>query len=169
MKIGRWTILFFSLTAFFCGVFLGQAQKPSTKAVLEIAGAKLSLGMTEAQVDAVLQGVTINKIKNVWLIEDDKTVEFTDGKLTFARRAWTVKDNDIMMPLYGLVGNMNREGYVACRVYTTSNPNSWGLAIHRVLIDCGEKSILISRFSRENGGTHNEISEVLGSSELLVR
>lgn len=64
-------------------------------AVLEVAGAKLRLGMTKADVVEKLAGAPITKInENNWVValpgKLGPSIQFTNGRLNFAERYWTI-------------------------------------------------------------------------------
>jgi hypothetical protein len=116
---------------------------------MEVAGAKLHLGMTKAEVTERLAGSQFRKInENFWVMgpedHDGPSLQFTNGHLTFVSRNWVTYDNDIMEALFGAVTSLNDEGFSACKV-TADTKTDPTMTLHRVWIECGEKTILIIR------------------------
>jgi hypothetical protein len=144
-----------------------HAQQRS-KAVLEVAGANLRLGMTKAQVAEKLAGHEIAKLhEDEWMVgslekkELGPTLQFTNGVLSFADRYWTTYDNDVAEALFGAVSSLNSEGLLNC-VVTADTAASPSLTAQRVWIKCGEKSILLVRRSF-GGKSYNSVYERLGN------
>jgi hypothetical protein len=151
-----------------------QAQKKDPpelgSAVLEVASARLRLGMTKAEVTEKLSGAPITKInENNWVIAASgslgPTVQFTNGRLNFAERYWTTSDNDIAEALFGVVNALNKEGFSACKVttYTNTAPDT---TVHGVWIQCGEKSVRLTR-DTFGGKSYNMVYEQLGGMHDL--
>jgi hypothetical protein len=141
-------------------------SQQASKAYIEIGGTKLRLGMTKADVAEKLAGVVITKDKeDFWLIGAEKSIsqslQFTNGRLSYASRYWPTFDNDILEAFYGAVTYLNNEGYSTCKVNADSKlePNE---KLQRVWIRCGEKTILVARASLD-GKTYNTVDEMLGS------
>src|SRR5277367_6257254 len=90
-------------------------------AYMEVAGAKLHLGMTKAEVTGRLAGSAFRKLdENMWMMgsekDDGPTLQFTNGRLNFVSRDWITYDNDITAALFGVVTSLNDEGFSACKV-----------------------------------------------------
>jgi hypothetical protein len=142
-----------------------KAQQVS-KADIEIGGTRLRLGMTKADVAEKLTGVPITKDKeDFWLIGAEKSIsqslQFTNGRLSYASRYWPTFDNDILEAFYGAVTHLNNEGFSTCKVNADSKlePDE---KLQRVWIRCGEKTILLARNSF-GGKTYNTVDEMLGN------
>jgi len=156
----------FSLIALLSVVFVLQInyQQPD-KGSIEIGGATLHLGMTKATISEKLRGVEImrNDKDDFWFVgpPPSQSIQFTNGKLSYAGRNWTTYDNDIAQTLHGAVNHFNREGYSQCRVEADSKDEP-GNTLQRIWIRCGEKSILIARMSFAGGKAYNTVEEMLG-------
>lgn len=155
------------LTLFALSSILSSARQrtPSQwgRAVLEVSGTKVHLGMTKAEVSEKLSGTEISKInENNWVVGaiPGPTLQFTNGRLSYADRYWITYDNDIVEALFGAVNSLNQEGFSACTVTAVLKtlPDSTG---HSVEIMCGEKSVLITRLSF-GGKSYNSVYEQLG-------
>jgi hypothetical protein len=152
-----------------------HAQKRDTtewgSAVLEVAGATLRLGMTKAEVTEKLSGAPVTKInENYWMVAAGANLgpalQFTNGRLNFADRYWTTRDNDIAEALFGAVNTLNKEGFSACKVTATTD-TAPDVTTHGVWIQCGEKSVLLVR--RNMGGSfYNTVYEQLGSLHAIA-
>ena len=145
-----------------------QTTRQLSKAAIEVAGTKLRLGMTKAQVAEKLAGHEITKVQeDEWMVASlekkqlGPTLQFTHGSLSYADRYWTTYDNDIVEALFGAVSTLNREGFSKCTV-TADDSVSPDLTAHRVWISCGEKTVLVLRDSID-GKSHNMVYERLGS------
>jgi hypothetical protein len=90
------------------------------------------------------------------------SVQFKNGRLSFADRSWGIKNGDTAEELFGAVNSINGEGYSQCNVFadTRSFPE---MTTQRVWMKCGNKSIVVLRTSYTNGHTYNEVSEQLGT------
>jgi hypothetical protein len=151
----------------FSSVIHAQKKDPTEwgSAALEVAAAKLRLGMTKAEVVEKLSGAPITKInENNWVIAASgnlgPSIQFTNGHLNYAERYWTTADNDIAEALFGAVNVLNKEGFSACKVttYTNTAPD---MTVHGVWIQCGEKSIRLTRDTM-GGKSYNMVYEQLG-------
>jgi hypothetical protein len=147
-----------------------QAQKKGAtrwgSASIEVAGAKLHLGMTKAEVTEQLAGSQLTKIDDRnWLIgpveHAGPTLQFTNEHLNFVSREWTTYDNDVTQALFGVVTALNGEGFSVCKVTadTKTDPTSTN---QRVWISCGEKTALVMRLTMA-GKTYNIVEENLGA------
>ncbi|HMD98610.1 MAG TPA: hypothetical protein VKM93_14915 [Terriglobia bacterium] len=140
-----------------------------SKGRIEVFGVRLQLGMTKADVIEKLGSVRIVKVKdNFWLVgpeDSTSSLQFENGRLTFAGRSWGTKGGDvtgdIAEELFGAVTSMNDEGYSQCDV-STDTRSSPEMKTERVWLRCGDKSIVVVRSSYPNGHTYNEVSEALG-------
>jgi hypothetical protein len=138
------------------------------KVEIEVAGHKLHLGMTKAQVTEKLTGAEITKIRNdEWMVgslekkEFGPTLQFTNGVLSYAERFWTVSDNDTVEQLFGVVSSLNSEGVSRCCVTADTN-DSPGISAKRVWIMCGDKSVLVIRRTIVGEHSYDAVYERLG-------
>lgn len=150
-----------------CSILSAQQKSPSPrgKAVLEVSGTKLHLGMTKAEVSEKLSGKEFWKVnENNWVVAAKEklgpSLQFTDGHLNFADRYWVTYDNDIVEALFGAVNSLNQEGFSACAV-TAGTKASPDVTAQNIWIMCGEKSVLITRHTI-GGKSHNMVYEQLG-------
>jgi hypothetical protein len=141
-------------------------QKRLSKAAIDVRGTNLRLGMTKAEVTDKLAGNAITKAhEDHWIVapsdELGPSLQFTNGRLSYADRYWITYDNDIAEALFGAVNSLNQEGFSACSVtaHTKTEPATM---LHQVSIECGEKSILLVR-SSFGGKSYNTVYEQLGS------
>jgi hypothetical protein len=137
-----------------------------SKAAIDVHGTKLRLGMSKGEVTDKLTGNEITKDdEDNWNIASSgnlgPTLQFTDGRLSYADRYWTTYDNDIAEALFGAVNSLNQEGFSACTV-TADTKTEPDTTAHRVWIRCGEKSILLVRDSIGEK-SHNMVYEQLGA------
>lgn len=142
---------------------LGPSQKTDHAASIEINGVSLRLGMTKSEVEQKFQGSQIVKSsQDGWLIGNPGSLlHFTVGRLTFAERNWPNQSNDIGEQLFGAVNSINSEGFYNCRVYTDVKTDP-AATLHRVWIDCGDKSVLVARYVGASGKVYNTVDEHLG-------
>jgi hypothetical protein len=144
-------------------------QSPLSNDSIEIIHAKLRLGMTEAEVAEKLSGAEISRGPgSVWIVQQNGSViQFENGKLVFATRAWSNESNDIVDALFGVVSYFNSEGDKACSVFADNYPDpslsdeKLRISGQRVRISCGDKSIVISK-DTINGQTFSSVTEALG-------
>jgi hypothetical protein len=144
-------------------------QSPLSSDSIEILHAKLRLGMTEAEAAEKLSGAEINRGPgSIWIVQQNGSViQFDNGKLVFATRAWSIENNDIVEALFGVVRYFNDEGNRACSVsaesVSTPNSSDEGLrtTLRTVRIICGDKSIFISKDTM-NGHDFSAVVEALG-------
>jgi len=149
---------------------LAQQKKsgPLSKEFIEVAGVKLRIGMTKAEVADKLADVqNVTKLnEKTWLI-DRKTetwpsgVQFKNGILVFADRGWRTKDTDAVQALFGVVSSLNREGYSDCSIATDTLTNP-GEVNDRVWIHCGLKTVLVAHIQLGEK-TFEEVIEQLGT------
>ncbi len=149
--------------------FLYAQTSPSAKLrkdYIDVFGTRLRIGMTKADVAEKLSGAEIIRVhEDSWLVGPEKStssVQFKNGRLTFADRSWGTKNGDVAEELFGAVNSINSEGYSQCHVFadTRSFPE---MTTQRVWMQCGNKSLLVLRTSYINGHTYNEVSEQLGT------
>jgi hypothetical protein len=147
---------------------LANAYAQREKADVEVAGHKLHLGMTKAQVTEKLAGVEFTKIReDEWMVgslekkEIGPTLQFTNGVLSYAERFWTVTDDDVVEQLFGVVSSLNGEGFSECTVTADTN-DSPDIRAKRVWISCGEKSVLVVQRTVVGGHSHDAVYERLG-------
>jgi hypothetical protein len=134
-----------------------QTSKPS----IEIAGMTLRLGMAKADVAELFVGTQITKIdEQTWMIGNNGTVQFKNGKMIFGERAWMNDSGDQIDAIFKAVSSLNREGFSACRVLSDTPAYT-----ERVGIDCGQKSVPITKTISGNQRLV-EVSERLGDFEL---
>jgi hypothetical protein len=138
------------------------------KAAIDVCGVKLRLGMTKGQVTDRLAGSEITKVNDDdWIVaasgKSGPLLRFRNGRLTFASRDWPTYDNDIGEALFGAVTALNQEGFSACTVTADIKADPTA-TLHRVLIACGEKSLLIVRANFSGSGkSYNTVDENLGT------
>jgi hypothetical protein len=142
-----------------------HAPAQSGRATIEVGSTKLRLGMTKAQVEEKLSGHDITKIQpNEWMVSSEKelgpTLQFSNGQLTFADRYWTTSDNDIGEAFFGAATTLNQEGFSACTLESGTKVSP-DMTAHNVWINCGEKSILVTRHLM-GGKSYNMVYEQLG-------
>jgi len=142
----------------------GQESSRSNNAFIEISGTKLHLGMTMAEVKEKLAGDTSEVKENLWIVGSNipgPIVQFTKGRLNFANRIWTTPDNDFPVALWGAVNTLNEQGFDSCKVTAGSKvtPDSES---HNIWIDCGEKSVLLTRQSMSGKIIYTRVYEQLG-------
>jgi len=151
-----------------------QRQHQVSRAALEVAGTRLVMGMTKAQVTEKLAGVNIEKLHDDrWMIgslekgkeELGPILEFSNGMLSYAEREWSTSANDVPGALFGAMTSLNKEGFSDCHVtadlYTAPDTKA-----QRVWIHCGEKSVLlITRFIGDHGYT--SVLEQLGAMRSI--
>lgn len=144
---------------------LVYAQRRLSRSAIDVKGVKLRLGMSKSEVSEKLVGNEITKTdEDDWMVaasgELGPSLEFTDGRLSFADRYWVTYDNDISEALYGAVTSLNQEGLPACTVNTDikTDPDS---SLHRLWILCGEKSIVMVH-NMTHARTFNTVHEQLG-------
>jgi len=139
------------------------------RAVIEVGGAELRLGMTKGEVTDKLAGNAITKAKDDdWIVapsgQSGPFLQFTNGRLSFASRNWATYDNDIAEALFGAVTSLNQQGFSACTV-TTDIKADPTMTLHRIWITCGEKTLLVARASfSDSGKSYNTVDEHLGTA-----
>ena len=165
MKNAIITIL--ACTSFASIVYAEQQSSRIRHASIEVGGTRLSLGMSKIQVKEKLAGQEITYIhEDEWMLgsfdkkELGPTIQFTNGRLSYADRNWVTYDNDIAEAMFGAVKTLNNEGFSRCNV-TADDSVSPDLTAHRVWIECGEKTVLIIRRSF-GGKSYNSVDERLG-------
>ena len=134
---------------------------------MDVAGAKLHLGMTPSEVAQRLSGTAYRKESDrFWIVGENPNqfgpvMQFTDGRLNFVSRNWGTTDNDIAEALFGVITSLNSEGFSLCKVSADvkADPSS---SAHRVWIACGEKTVLVHRMTI-SGKTYNTVDEQLGA------
>jgi len=142
-----------------------QASQQLSKTTIEVAGTKLRLGMTKAQVAEKLVGHEVTKWhENDWTLGSRQnpgdTLQFTGGVLSYAEREWTTGVNDVAEALFGAVSALNDEGFSACSV-TADTHSSPDISAQRVWIMCGEKTVAVIRRSI-GGKSFTSVEEELG-------
>jgi hypothetical protein len=132
-------------------------------ASIEINGVALRLGTSKNEVEQKYGPSEILKSsEDGWLIgQVQSLVHFTNGKLTFAERNWPNQDNDIGEQLFGVINSLNAEGFNNCKVFTDVKTDP-AATLHRVWIDCGDKTILVVRYLGTSGKIFNTVDEHLG-------
>ncbi|MGC1902326.1 MAG: hypothetical protein WA715_00735 [Candidatus Acidiferrum sp.] len=153
------------LTAFSSILCAGQtSSEQSIKAFIEIGGVKLRLGMSKSEVAEKLVGSAVTKINGDWWVlgKVSPSLQFTDGRLSFADRTWSTTEDDIAESLFGVVNSFNAEGYSACKISADISSSPASMA-QRVWIDCGEKTILVMVDQPSSSGKgYSWVSERLG-------
>ena len=90
------------------------AQKTASlqlsKAAIDVDGTKLRLGMSKGEVTDKLVGDEITKYhEDDWFVgppeKDGPTLQFTNGRLSYADRNWVTYDNDTAEALFGAVNS----------------------------------------------------------------
>jgi hypothetical protein len=156
MKRTTWFLALIGLSP----ILYASQQKPSqqlTRASIEIVGVTLHLGMEKAEVAERFAGTQITKIdEQTWMIANNGTVQFKNGKVVFAARSWMNGGGDQIDAIFKAVSSLNREGFSACRVLSDTPAYT-----ERVGIDCGQKSVLITKTVSGNQRAV-DVSERLG-------
>lgn len=163
-----WVFVFVTMLGSF--LYAQTKRSPTDSAFIEIAGIKLRLGMTPREVTAKLPGTKITRIHgDLWGIGGEEspteTIQFTNGRLSFAQRYWKSFDNDIVESLFGAVSTLNQQGYSQCTVQTREKRTPDAL-VHAVWIVCGEKAVSITR-DTIGDKSYNMVYEQLGDMRLL--
>ena len=161
-----------TILAFVASTMAAQCQdRVRSSAEIEVAGHKLHLGMSKAQVIAKLAGTEFTKINDdEWMVgsfekkELGPTLQFSRGLLTFADRYWVTYDNDIADALFGAVRTLNEEGFSRCTV-TADAQTDPGMSAHRVWIACAEKTVLLVRRTMGDK-SYNTVYEQLGTMKV---
>lgn len=145
----------------------GQLSKDS----IEISHAKLRLGMTKAEVTDKLSDAQIDiKKDNLWVLHSGSLIQFQNGKVSYVSREWTAETDDLIDALFRIISYFNLEGDKACSVITENltDPNQddqkAGISVERVQIKCGDKSILIAKYT-DRGTPINSVRETLGTKK----
>ncbi len=166
-----------ALASVSCFVYARQRTVPQVnKASIEIAGVKLHLGMSKAEVAERFVGTNITKMtERSWIIGNSGTVRFKNEKLIFADRYWTRPGDDQIDAIFAFVSLLNKEGYVVCKVLSEArNTPITDAETGRVLsnnssenvwIVCGEKTVLISKVTRGRKVIET-VTQQLGEIEL---
>ena len=144
-------------------------------ASIEIAGVKLHLGMTKADVAERFVGIQISKVtEELWAIDKggNSQLKFKNGRLVSANHSWINTGDDQMDALFAVVSLLNREGYSACKISTdtkvvpTTDADTGRIisapSAERVWIDCGQKSVLIIKITFNGRRTAADVVEQLG-------
>jgi hypothetical protein len=154
------TLLLLAITTL-TTLYAQREASSRSKVEIEVAGHKLHLGMTKAEVTEKLTGVEITKIHDdEWMVgslekkELGPTLQFTKGVLSYAERFWRVSDNDTVEQLVGVVSSLNNEGFSQCSVTSDTN-DSPDIRAKRVWIMCGDKSVLVIRRTIVGGHSHD--------------
>jgi hypothetical protein len=140
------------------------SSEQSSKAFIEVGSVRLRLGMSRSEVAEKLVGSAITKInEDSWVLgKNSPSLQFTDGRLSFADRTWSTTEDDIAESLFGVVSSFNSEGYSACKITADTNSSPGSMA-QRVWIDCGEKTILVMvAHPSSSGKGYSWVSERLG-------
>ena len=165
-------------------IYAQQASNQRTsKPSIEVAGVKLELGMSRAEVAERFVGTQITKVNDdFWSIGSIGTVQFKNNRLVYADRSWINEDtnvplsaDDIAEAIFKAVASLNRQGFSVCVIshdipdagqkgYT---PEGREIDIpsraERVWIDCGEKAVRILTLSNHDASSKSiEVTEVLG-------
>ena len=152
-----------------CSLMYARQKVPqSSKPTLDVSGEILRLGMTKAEVSERLAGNEIRKInENNWVVGKTAiaTLQFTNARLTYADRYWVTYDNDIAEALWGAVSALNEQGFSSCNISSGSKAEP-DIMTHNTWIDCGDKSILLTRQSI-SGNPHNLVYEQLGRMQNI--
>lgn len=159
-----------ALAVFLIGILSVYARSQTRGAELEVAGVKLHLGMTKAEVMEKLAGRTYWKVNDDnWVSGPSNSVgpamQFTNGKLTFTERFWATKDTDTAMALFGAVSSLNNDGFRKCDVTAGVN-TSPDIVAHNVWISCGEKSVVVNRDTIGNH-SYTMVHEELGKQHEI--
>src|SRR2546429_6166770 len=147
MKRLVWSVLILIISGSI--LYVQSNATPQKTGYIEIAGARLRLGMTKGEVSNKIAGVSILKVEeDYWGIGNgqppNEMIQFTNGKLNYAQRYWKSKDNDIFESLYGVAKSLNQEGYSNCRLQTYEK-RAPEMSAQSVWVECGEKSVSLVR------------------------
>jgi hypothetical protein len=135
-----------------------------SKDYLDVLGARLRLGMPEADVaEKVVGAEVVQKTDDQWFFKDGTTIQFKNGMLNFADREWVSGNNTPVDALFGLVNSLNSEGYTQCSVSADTVSDPVGIT-QRVWLHCGNKSVLVLK-SRFGDKSFEDVYEQLGSLE----
>lgn len=147
--------------------------KPSN-ASIEVAGVKLQLGMTKPTVAERLVGTQTTKVdENSWIVENAGVVRFKNGRLVYANRSWMGDGRDQIDAVFKAVDSVNRQGLRVCRVSADTplggtssqakdgEDRNLGISSERVLINCGERTILIVK-TKLPTEQNVDVSEAIG-------
>jgi hypothetical protein len=94
-----WVFVFVTMLGSF--LYAQTKRSRTNSAFIEIAGVKLRLGMTPGEVTEKIAGTKITKVdEDFWGIGGEEppseSLQFTNGRLSFAQRYWKSHDNDIV-------------------------------------------------------------------------
>ena len=143
--------------------FTLTAQNSQHIASIEINGVRLRLGMAKNEVEQRFEPSQIVKSsEDGWLIGDGmELIHFTNGYLTFAEHDWPNQSNDLGEQLFGAINSLNSEGFENCKVYADVKTDP-AATLHRVWLDCGDKSVLMVPYIGASGKIYNTVEEHLG-------
>lgn len=163
-----WVFVFVTMLGSF--LYAQTKRSPTNSAFIEIAGVKLRLGMTPREITGKLPGTKITRIHDdLWGIGGEEmpseTIQFTNGRLSFAQRNWKSLDNDIVESLFGAVSTLNQQRNSNCTVQAREKrtPNA---LVHVVWVVCGEKTVSVTR-DTVGDKSHNMVYEQLGEMRPL--
>jgi hypothetical protein len=149
-----------------------KTTRRTDSASIEVAGVKLQLGMSKADVAERFVGIQISKMNDdTWFIGDVGTVRFKNNRLIYADKSHS--EGDLIDAIFNAVGSLNRQGLSVCRIWA-DNPFAGekgyasdgreidiGVSGERVWIDCGQKGVRISKIKFPTHDNTN-VSETLG-------
>jgi hypothetical protein len=150
---------------------------------LEIGSARVTLGMTKAQVAEALKGYSLRQNDDEWLAMDlaqpmtlgdvlqpqpglsGMTFQFTAGRLSAATREWPIRNGDVAGTIFAVFSHWQRERagqgrFLANCGVVTDVAASPSATFQRTSIVCGEKAVVIMK---DSSGTQPQgVAEVLG-------
>ncbi len=147
-----------------------KAARQISRSSIELAGVKLQLGMSKADVAERFVGTQITKEnEETWLIGNVGTVRFKNEKLIYADRSWMNGEADDQIgAIFKAVASLNRQGLSVCKI-SADTPGA-GITSERIWIDCGQKAIRIIKIKFPNNSyTNVEVSETLGEFDVDSR
>ena len=134
-----------------------QVVSNRTKVSIDLGSVKVWLGMS--QTDALLQfqsagykmlGDGTTARKDFQYGDHVYTVWFRNGKVVCAERDWYTSDKDEMDAVLGALGAIASHGAGSCSI-THDTINEPDNSAERILIDCGQRSVLLMKSKTDSG------------------
>lgn len=146
------------------GVSMAAAQtiKADSRVTLGIDGATVWLGMSQSDAMSELgkAGIKPAALDSRLYVVSGGTMQFTQGRLTFANREWTGSGGSEMNAVVGALGTLGGCGGSQCVVQNAllAEPEQ---KVERVFVTCGMRSILIMA-GTANGKVVSSVAERIG-------
>ena len=176
--------LLLSATVLLIVVYTGIQKPDSTNGPTIYVGTDLRLGMPrDAVIARIAEHYRIVKLEggggDTWMVQEKSdspvvtsigSVGFTNGKLTYAARDWTQRDEDtytFAQALIGAMQQMEKDGQHSCS-FDVPRSQSPKAEIHYLRFYCGPKRVEITSFDITSGvgkGRNVQINEVLSSEQ----